>query len=138
MAKRLDFFLDFLLSKKSSEKSSRLARALQPHDQVTVDRRFNIRDLLALYQCSLTIRPSKHGGLQMSNTDVQDTSRIASVRIYVEQPIRRKETFGILNRELSITLLPLAIDIISVFSTLQLLPPLSVLSMTLEIEEKPF
>ena len=28
MAKRLDFFLDFLSSKKSSEKSSRLARAL--------------------------------------------------------------------------------------------------------------
>ena len=74
----------------------------------------------------------------MSNTDVQDTSRIANVRIYVEQPIRRKETFGILNRELSITLLPLAIDIISVFSTLQVLPPLSVLSMTLEMEEKPF
>ena len=28
VAKRVDFFLDFLLSKKSSEKSSRLARAL--------------------------------------------------------------------------------------------------------------
>ena len=28
VAKRLDFFLDFLLSKKSSEKSSRLARAV--------------------------------------------------------------------------------------------------------------
>ena len=29
VAKRLDFFLDFLSSKKSSEKSSRLARALK-------------------------------------------------------------------------------------------------------------
>ena len=100
---------------------------LQPHDQVMVDRGFKIRDLLAFYQCSLTIPPSKHGGLQMSNTDVQDTSRIANVRIYVEQAIRRIKTFGILNRELPITLLPLADDVIIVCSALcNLLPPLSV------------
>ena len=100
---------------------------LQPHDQVMVDRGFKIKDLLAFSQCSLAIPPSKRGGLQMSSTDVQDTSRIANVRIYVEQAIRRIKTFGILKRELPITLLPLADDITTVCSALcNLLPPLSV------------
>ena len=62
---------------------------LQPHDPVMVDRGFKIKDWLAFYQCSLAIPPSKHSGLQMSETDVRDTSRIANVRIYVEQAIRR-------------------------------------------------
>ena len=63
----------------------------------------------------------------MSNTDVQDTSRIANLRIYVEQAIQRIKTFGILNRELPITPLPLADDVTIVCSALcNLLPPLSV------------
>ena len=100
---------------------------LQPHDQVMVDRGFKIKDLLAFYQCTLAIPPSKHGGLQMSEFDVKDTSRIANVRIYVEQAIRRMKTFGILKREYPITLLPLADDIAIVCSALcNLLPPLSV------------
>jgi len=99
---------------------------LQPQDQVMVDRGFKIRDLLAFYQCSLAIPPSKHGNIQMSGADVKETSLIANVRIYVEQAIRRIKYFEILKRELPITLLPLADDIVTLCSALcNLLPPLS-------------
>ena len=53
-------------------------------DQVMADRGFKIHDLLSFYQCSLAIPPSKHANLQMSTSDVQKTSLIANVRIYIE------------------------------------------------------
>ena len=79
---------------------SRFCNRLQPHDQVMADRGFKINDLLAFHQCSLTIPPSKHGNLQMSALDVQETSLIANVRIYVEQAIKRVKDFDILKKEL--------------------------------------
>ena len=60
---------------------SRFCNRLQPQDQVMADRGFKINDLLAFHQCTLTIPPSKHGNLQISASDVQETSFIANVRI---------------------------------------------------------
>ncbi|PFX23601.1 THAP domain-containing protein 11 [Stylophora pistillata] len=61
---------------------------LQPHDQVMADRGFKIHDLLAYYQCSLTIPPSKHSNLQMSGADVRNTSLIANMAREEERPGR--------------------------------------------------
>ena len=69
---------------------------LRPHDQVMADRGFEVNDLLAYYQCSLTIPPRKHGNLQMSASNVQETSIIANVPIYVEKAIKRSKDFYIL------------------------------------------
>ena len=44
-----------------------------------VDRGFKVKDLLAFYQYSLAKPSSKLGGLQITETDIQDTSRIANV-----------------------------------------------------------
>ena len=99
---------------------------LQPYDQVMADRGFKIHDLLSFYQCSLAIPPSKHANLQMLTSDVQKTSLITNVRIYVEEAIRRVKDFTILKNELPISLLPLVDDMIVVCSALcNLAKPLS-------------
>ena len=54
-----------------------------------VDRGFKVHDILAFYQCFLKIPPSKHQNIQMSKNDVKATSKIANVRIYVQQAIKR-------------------------------------------------
>ena len=89
------------------------------------DRGFKIQDTLSFHQCTLAIPPSKHTNLQMRKTDVIKTSKIANVRIYVEQAIKRMKDFKILSNELQILMLPLVDDIITVCAILaNLLPPL--------------
>ena len=108
-------------------KDSGFLKLLQPGDQVMADRGFKIQDILVLYQCSLAIPPSKHNNLQMSKEDVQKTSRIANVRIYVEQAIKRMKDFRILKSELPISILPLADAIVTVCAALKnLMPPLCI------------
>ena len=76
------------------------------------DKGFKIHDILAFYQCFLTIPPSKHQNIQMSKNDVNATSKIANVRIYVEQVIKRMKDFRILKNEIPINILPLTDNIL--------------------------
>ena len=99
-------------------KDCRILNCLQPYDEVMADRGFKIHDLLSFHQCFLTIPPSKHTNLQMSSEQVKTTSRIANVRIYVEQAMKRIKHFLILKRELPISLLPLIDDIVIVCAAL--------------------
>ena len=48
----------------------------------------------------------------MTTGDVQETSRIANVRIFVEKAIARVKWFNILSNVLEITCLPLCDDIV--------------------------
>lgn len=96
--------------------NSKFCNKLQPNDQVMADHGFKINNLSAFHQCSLKIPPSKHRNLQMSASDVQETSIIANVRIYVEQAIKSIKDFYILKKELPVSLLPLLDDIVVVFS----------------------
>ena len=77
---------------------SRFCKKLQPHDQVMADREVKVNNLLACHQCSLTVSQSKHGNLQMSASDVQETSVIANVCIYVEHAIKCIKDFYILEK----------------------------------------
>ena len=61
----------------------------QHNDEVMADRGFKIQDMLPFHQCTLSTPPSKHSNLQMTAKDVKGTSKIANVRIYVEQAIKR-------------------------------------------------
>lgn len=96
--------------------NSKFCNKLQPNDQVMADHGFKINNLRAFHQCSLKIPPSKHRNLQMSASDVQETSIIANVRIYVAQAIKSIKDFYILKKELPVSLLPLLDDIVVVFS----------------------
>ena len=86
-------------------------QGLQPKDLVMADRAFKIHIMLAFHQCTSAIPPSKHTSIQMTATDVHTTSRIANVRIYVEQAIARMKNFCIIKHELPASLLPLIDDI---------------------------
>ncbi len=76
-----------------------IAKKLLPNDQVMADRGFKIRDLLAYYQCSLCIPPSKHADFQMSKEDVAQASRIPNVRICVEKAFRGVKEYRILKSQ---------------------------------------
>lgn len=91
---------------------------LQPQDEEMAGRGFKIQKMLAFHQCTLAIPPSKHSNLYMTVKDVRGTSKIANVRIYVEQKIKRIKDFLIVRREQPISLLPMADDIITVCAAL--------------------
>ena len=80
-----------------------------------------------MVQAKLAILPSTLGSLQMTSNDVAETSRIANVRIYVEQAIGRLKTFRILKNEIPVSCLPVCDDIIIVCAACcNLLDPLCV------------
>ena len=82
------------------------------------DRAFKIKDELLLCNAYLCIPPSTKAGSQMVPREVQETSRIANVRIYVEQAIGRLKRFNILKNELPINCLPLCDDLVQVVCAL--------------------
>ena len=85
---------------------------LEPNDQVMADRGFKIKEDLMTVQAKLAIPPSTCGNLAMSASAVTETSRIANVRIYVEQAIGRLKTFRFLKNEIPISCLPVSDDIV--------------------------
>ena len=102
-------------------------RLIEPFDQVMADRGFKIKEDLMMVQAKLAIPPSTLGSLQMTSNDVAETSRIANVRIYVEQAIGRLKTFRILKNEIPVSCLPVCDDIIIVCAACcNLLDPLCV------------
>ena len=91
------------------------------------DRGFKIKKELLQRQASLSIPPSKQGNLQMTEENVQETSRIANVRIYVEKAIARVKWYNILSNEMEINCLHLCDDIVVTCCSLcNLLEPLCV------------
>ena len=104
---------------------SKFLRMLEPFDQVMADRGFKIRDDLAMHQASLAIPPSAAKDQQMLGDDVAETSKIANVRIYVEQAIDRLKYFNMLSSVMPVKCVPLCDDILKVCCALcNLLPPL--------------
>ena len=102
-------------------------RLIEPYDQVMADRGFKIREDLMMVQAKLAIPPSTIGSLPMISKDVTETSRIANVRIYVEQAIGRLKTFRILKNEIPVSCLPVCDDIVIVCGACcNLLDPLCV------------
>ncbi|CAC5411920.1 unnamed protein product [Mytilus coruscus] len=87
---------------------------LEPNDQVMADRGFKIKEDLVVVQARLAIPPSTCGKLSMPSGDVLETSKIANVRIYVEQAIGRLKTFRFSKNEIHISCLPVCDDIVVV------------------------
>ena len=100
---------------------------IEPYDELMADMGFKIREDLMMHMATLCIPPSCASCMQLLPQDVTETSNLANVRIYVEQAIGRLKVFLRRENELSITLLPLADDIIHVCCAVcNLLPPLCV------------
>lgn len=99
---------------------------LEPYDQVLADRGFKILELLMRVQASLAIPPSVRTSQQMSPEATKSTSKIANVRIYVEQAINRIKWYNILGCEMDMHTVFLCDEIILTCSALcNLLSPLA-------------
>ena len=70
---------------------------LEPYDCVMADRGFKMKDDLVMKQCTLAIPQSSAKGNQLTEEDVRETKRIANIRIYVEQAIKRIKDYNIMN-----------------------------------------
>ena len=73
---------------------------------VQADKGFNIHDECAARLVQLHVPPGKRGQAQMSTAANIKTSRIANLRILVEQIIRRLKSFIIIKYTVPISLVP--------------------------------
>lgn len=93
---------------------------LDAGDRVIADRGFDIQDLLAEKMVALNIPPFLGDKLQLSARQVEETHRIAAIRIHVERAIGRIKSFRILQGVLPLSLAGLANDIFHVCAYLQI------------------
>lgn len=93
---------------------------LEPFDQVIVERRFKIQSIEYRVTCFfilpaiLCIPPSVKSGRQILSQAVNLTSRKANMQNYVEQAIKRRKKFRIIENKLPILLISVFDDIITV------------------------
>ena len=93
-------------SDKSVTKESGFLDNLEPYDMIQADKGFNIKDECAARLVNLHVPPGKRGQSQMSVAATNKTSRIARLRILVEQVIRRIKCFRIIKYTVPISLVP--------------------------------
>ena len=87
------------------------------------DQGFKIQNDLLSHSATLCIPPSMKMGGQMLSKEVKEKSRIAYVRIYLEQAIKRMKELRIIRNEFPVLLLPV-IDDCNCASLVNLLDPL--------------
>lgn len=103
-------FISSVFNGRASDKGVTLASGfldkLEPYDMIQADKGFNIAEECAIRRVHLHVPPGKRGQAQMSTAQNNKTSRIANLRILVEQVIRRLKTFRLIKHGVSISLIP--------------------------------
>ena len=87
-------------------------------DSISADRGFLIAEEVATREAVLEIPSFTRGKSQMPAKDVDESRRVAQVRIYVERVIGRLKTFKILNSTIPISQVDLLNDVMIVVSAL--------------------
>ena len=77
---------------------------LEPYDMIQADKGYSSHDECAARRVQLHVPPGKRGQAQMAVAANIKTSRIANLRILVEQVIRRIKSFRIIKNIVSISL----------------------------------
>ena len=91
---------------------------LPPYTLLMCDKGFHIEQECRARRITPYVPPGKRGMSQMGSVEVEKTSRIAKLRILVEQVICRLKSFRILAGELPITVIPQIDDILIVCAAL--------------------
>ena len=85
------------VSDKEITAKSGILKLLEEDDNLMADRGFDISDILPAGM-TLNIPPSKGSRTHLTAQEVEDTARIAAVRIHVERAIGRVKNYHILDR----------------------------------------
>lgn len=96
---------------------------IQCGDQVLADRGFLIAEDLANRGATLIIPAFTKGKKQLSVKEVEQTRKIAHVRIHVERAIERIKNFNILSSNMSMCLVPHADSIVTICAAICNLQP---------------
>ena len=88
------------ISDKELTRKSGLLQLLESNDSVMADRGFDIAEDLALIGVKLNIPPFMKGKEQLSNSELVETRRIASLRFHVERAMEQLKNFHIFDRAL--------------------------------------
>ncbi|XP_052100440.1 uncharacterized protein LOC127734547 [Mytilus californianus] len=96
---------------------------LEHGDQVLADRGFLIAEELASRNASLIIPAFTRGKSQLSAREVEQTRKIAHVRIHVERAIEQLKNFQILSSQMGIYLVPHSDSIVTLCSAICNLHP---------------
>lgn len=96
---------------------------LQHGDQVLADRGFLIAEELASRHASLVIPTFTKGKSQLSAREIEQTRKIAHVRIHVERAIEQLKNFQILSSQMSMYLVPHSDSIVTLCSAICNLHP---------------
>lgn len=96
---------------------------LEHGDQVLADRGFLIAEELASRNASLIIPAFTRGKSQLSAREVEQTRKIAHVRIHVERAIEQLKNFQILSSQMGIYLVPHSDSIVTLCSAICNLRP---------------
>ena len=96
------------ISDKELTRNSGILDLLEPGDSVMADRGFDIQDDLALLGVRLNIPPFLKGKSQLTEKELVETRRIASIRIHVERAMERIKKFHIFDRTLPSSMSPIA------------------------------
>lgn len=113
------------ISDKQLTKNSGILDLCEPGDAIMADKGFLIRDLTTPRRIELIIPPFKTKYKRFTKREVEETRRIANLRIHIERAIERVKNFRILQGNIPITLAGQASKVwklCSRFSNLQ--PPL--------------
>ncbi len=102
------------ISDKAITEKSGVLDLLEPGHNVMADRGFDIGDVLEARGITLNIPPFLGERDQLSSREVEETRRIASLRIHVERAIGRMKNYRILHSPFPINLADLSSDIICV------------------------
>ena len=113
-------------SDKQIVKESGLLDLLEKGDNVMADKGFLIQDLLDPLGVTLNMPPKRDSNRQLSRQEVEQTRRIAAVRIHVERKIEQIKNFRILQGVIPATEWHNANNIVLICAAknLQLHPPL--------------
>jgi len=111
------------ISDKELTRCSGILGKLEPGDSVMADRGFDIQEDLALLGVGLNIPPFLKGKSQLSESELVETRRIASIRIHVERAMERIKNFHIFDRTLPSSMSTVANQIFYVCAVLSNFQP---------------
>jgi hypothetical protein len=96
---------------------------LNPGDVVLADRGFTLTELFALHGVKLVVSSFTKGKSQLSGAEVEESRKIANVRIHIERVIGRIKNFNITNTIIPISQVDLLEDVMIIVCALTNLKP---------------